>query len=218
MLGFFGSNRPQRWPPWPLIRWDIYNFYSVAEHTCIKLYRDQVPIYSTKFEFFRVDVNKDCYPCRPLIGWKTFASSSLLQRLNGIWRNYMCLKWTASILIMAYNFDSHIPLLSHGFLTRLPQASYVFLKQSSHNVPNGWLTPGTIIFSVIYGYQMIPYEEYQLLYIFLHCREPFGNTRYPPGRRNERSNCRFIWHWFYWSQQHDWRNRWQWILWTSLDA
>ena len=39
---FFGSIRKTRWPPWPLIGWDIFDFSSeTAEHNSIKLDRKQ---------------------------------------------------------------------------------------------------------------------------------------------------------------------------------
>ena len=39
---FFGLIRKTRWPPWPLIGWDIFDFFSeTAERNSTKLYRKQ---------------------------------------------------------------------------------------------------------------------------------------------------------------------------------
>ena len=40
---FFLPNRKQRWLPWPLISWDIFDFtFATLEQNCPKLYKMQV--------------------------------------------------------------------------------------------------------------------------------------------------------------------------------
>ena len=51
---FFGLIRKTRWPPWPMIGWDIFDFSSeTAERNSTKLDRKQDLKASTKFVFFK---------------------------------------------------------------------------------------------------------------------------------------------------------------------
>ena len=49
---FFGPIGKTRWPPWPLIGWDIFDFSSeTAERNSTKLDRNKISTCSTKFVF-----------------------------------------------------------------------------------------------------------------------------------------------------------------------
>ena len=82
---FFGPIGKTRWPPWPLIGWDIFDFSSgTAERNSTKLDRKQVSTSSTKFVFSGRSEKQDGHPGLWLA--ETF-STSPLKRLNGIQRN-----------------------------------------------------------------------------------------------------------------------------------
>ena len=69
---FFRPIGKTRWPPWPLIGWDIFDIFSeTAERNLTKLDRKQD--INTLFQFcvFRAD-KKPRWPPRPLIGWDNF--------------------------------------------------------------------------------------------------------------------------------------------------
>ena len=73
---FFGPIGKTRWPPWPLIGWDIFDFSSVtAERNSSKLDRKKISKSSTKFVFFG-PIGKTRWPPWPLIGWDIFDFSS----------------------------------------------------------------------------------------------------------------------------------------------
>ena len=79
---FFGPIRKTRWPPWPLIGWDIINFFSeTAERNSTKLNRMQDLNVLYQVCVFR-PIGKTRWPPWPLIGWNFF--SSPLKLLNGI--------------------------------------------------------------------------------------------------------------------------------------
>ena len=70
---FFGPIGKSRWPPWPLIGWDIFDFYSeTAEWNITKLDRPvKISTSSTKFVFYG-PIGKTRWPPWPLIGWDIF--------------------------------------------------------------------------------------------------------------------------------------------------
>ena len=67
-----------RWPPWPLIDWDIFDFSSeTTERNSTKLDRKQDlnVLYQTKFVFFG-PIGKTKWPPWPVMGWDIFDFSS----------------------------------------------------------------------------------------------------------------------------------------------
>ena len=85
---FFGPIGKTRWPPWPLIGWDIFDFSS---ETAVPLNRIQwnltgskISMSSTKFVFLGRSEKQDGRPGLWLA--ETFSTSSL-KPLNGIQRN-----------------------------------------------------------------------------------------------------------------------------------
>ena len=73
---FFGPIRKTRWPPWPLIGWDIFDFFSeTAEQNSTKLDRKQDFNALYQVCVFRAD-RKTRWPPWPLIGWDIFDFSS----------------------------------------------------------------------------------------------------------------------------------------------
>ena len=83
---FFGMIRKTRWPPWPLIGWDIFDFYSeTAERNSMKLDRKE-------------DLNVLCQVCVfgpigktrwlpwPLIGWDIFDFWNRWTEFNETWQ------------------------------------------------------------------------------------------------------------------------------------
>ena len=73
---FFGPIGKTRWPPWPLICWDIFDFFSeTAERIQRNLTGSNISKSSTKFVFFG-PIEKTRWPPWPLIGWDIFDFSS----------------------------------------------------------------------------------------------------------------------------------------------
>ena len=73
---FFGSIGKTRWPPWPLIGWDIFDFSSeTAELNLTKLDRKEDLNVLYKVSVFRAD-RKTRWPHWPLIGWDILDFSS----------------------------------------------------------------------------------------------------------------------------------------------
>ena len=75
---FFGPIRKTRWPPWPLIGWDIFEFSSeTAEQnsTILDRTQDVNVLYQVCGFFFRL-IGKTRWPPWPLIGWHIFDFSS----------------------------------------------------------------------------------------------------------------------------------------------
>ena len=73
---FFGSVGKTRWPPCPLIGWDIFDFSSeTAERIQWNLIGSKISKTSTKFVFFG-PIGKTRWPPWPLIGWDIFEFSS----------------------------------------------------------------------------------------------------------------------------------------------
>ena len=73
---FFGPIGKSRWPPWPLICRDIFDFSSeTAERNSTKLAGSKISTSSTKFVFFG-SIGKTRWPPWPLICWDIFDLSS----------------------------------------------------------------------------------------------------------------------------------------------
>ena len=83
---FFGPIRKTRWPPWPLIGWDIFDFSSeTAEGNSTKLDRKQDPNILYQVCVFRADQkNKKAALASD---WLRHFSTSPLKMLNGIQQN-----------------------------------------------------------------------------------------------------------------------------------
>ena len=74
---FFGPIGKTRWPPWPLIGWDIFDFSSeTAKRNSTKLDRKQDLNALYQVCVFRADQKKTRWPPWPLIGWDIFDFSS----------------------------------------------------------------------------------------------------------------------------------------------
>ena len=74
---FFGLIGKLRWPPWPLIGWDIFDFSSeTAEGNLTKLDMKQDLNVLYQVCVFRADRKKTRWPPWPLIGWDIFDFSS----------------------------------------------------------------------------------------------------------------------------------------------
>ena len=83
---FFGPIRKTRWPPWPLIGWDIFDFSSeTAERNSTKLDWKQDLIVLYQVFVFRADRKKQ--DGRPGLWLAETFSTSPLKLLNGIQRN-----------------------------------------------------------------------------------------------------------------------------------
>ena len=75
-LVFFGPIGKTRWPSWPLIGWDIFDFSSeTAERNSMKLNRKQDLNILYQVSVFR-PIRKTRWPPWPLIGWDIFDFSS----------------------------------------------------------------------------------------------------------------------------------------------
>ena len=72
---FFGPIRKTRWPPWPLVGWDIFNFSETAERNSTKLDRKQDLKALYQVCVFRAD-RKNKMAAWPLIGLDIFDLSS----------------------------------------------------------------------------------------------------------------------------------------------
>ena len=73
---FFGPIGKSRWPPWPLIGWDIFDFSSeTAERNSLKLDRKQDLNVLYQVWVFGL-IGKTRWPPWPLIGWDIFDFSS----------------------------------------------------------------------------------------------------------------------------------------------
>ena len=73
---FLRPIKKTKWPPWPLIGWDIFDFSSEnAEPNSTKLDRSKISKSSTKFCVFCA-IAKTRWPSWPLIGWDIFNFSS----------------------------------------------------------------------------------------------------------------------------------------------
>ena len=69
LIGLIGKTR---WPPWSLIVWDIFDFFSeTAEQNSMKVTGSKISTSSTKFVFFG-PIGKTRWPPWPLIGWDIF--------------------------------------------------------------------------------------------------------------------------------------------------
>ena len=83
---FFGPIGKTKWPPWPLICWDIFDFSSeTAERNSAKLDRKQALNAFYHVCVFPANQEKTKWPPWPLIGWDIFDFSS--ETVKGIWRN-----------------------------------------------------------------------------------------------------------------------------------
>ena len=79
---FFGPIWKTRWPPWPLIGWDIFDFSSeTAERNSTKLDRKEDLHVLYQVVFFR-PIRKTRWPPWRLIGWDIFDFSSETAELN----------------------------------------------------------------------------------------------------------------------------------------
>ena len=80
---FFGPVRKTRWPPWPLIGWDIFWTSPLKPLNGIQrnLTGSKISMSSTKFVFFG-PFRKTRWPPWPLIGWDIFDFSSETAELN----------------------------------------------------------------------------------------------------------------------------------------
>ena len=73
-----------RRPPWPLIGWDIFDFFfEIAEQNSTKLDRKQTPYVLYQVCVFRAD-RKTRWPPQPLIGWDIFDFFSETAERNSI--------------------------------------------------------------------------------------------------------------------------------------
>ena len=85
-LCFFGPIRKTKWPPWPLIGWDIFDFSSeTAEPNAMKLDRKQDLNALYQVCVFLADRKKQ--DGRPGLWLAETSSTSPLKPLNGIQRN-----------------------------------------------------------------------------------------------------------------------------------
>ena len=81
---FFGSIGKTRWPSWPLIGWDIFDFSSeTAELNSTKLDRKQDLNVLYQVVFFG-PIEKTKWPPWPLIGWDIFDFSSETAERNSM--------------------------------------------------------------------------------------------------------------------------------------
>ena len=83
---FFMPIGKTKWPPWPLIGWDIFDFSSeTAERNSAKLDRKQALNVFYHVCVFQANREKTKWPPWPLIGWDIFDFSS--ETVKGIRRN-----------------------------------------------------------------------------------------------------------------------------------
>ena len=83
---FFGPIGKTRWPPWPLIGWDIFDFFSeTAEQNSIKLYRKQDLNVLYQVCVFQADQKNKMAVLAS--DWLRHFGTSSLKPLNGIQRN-----------------------------------------------------------------------------------------------------------------------------------
>ena len=79
---FFGPIKKTKWPPWPLIGWDVFYFSSETdEWNSTKLKWSKISTFSTKFVCFG-PIRKTRWPPWPLIGWDIFNFSSEMAEQN----------------------------------------------------------------------------------------------------------------------------------------
>ena len=75
---FFGPIGKTKWPPWPLIGWDIFDFSEeTAERNLTKLDRKQALNVFYHVCVFQANREKARWPPWPLIGWDIFDFSSV---------------------------------------------------------------------------------------------------------------------------------------------
>ena len=76
-LCFSGQSGKTKWPPWPLIGWDDFDFSSetAERNSNWNLIGSKISTPSTKFVFFRW-IGKTKWPPRPMICWDIFNFSS----------------------------------------------------------------------------------------------------------------------------------------------
>ena len=83
---FFGPIGKTRWPPWPLIGRDIFDFSSGTTEPKWNLIGGKISMPSTKFVFFG-PIGKTKWPPWPLIGWDIFdfslETTEIQQNLTG---------------------------------------------------------------------------------------------------------------------------------------
>ena len=70
-----------RWPPWPLIGWDIYDFSEMLNRIQQNLTGSTLLMSSTKFVFFG-PIWKTRWPPWPLIGWEILDFSDETAKRN----------------------------------------------------------------------------------------------------------------------------------------
>ena len=86
---FFGSIGKTRWPPWPLIDWYIFDFFSeTSERNSMKLDRKQDLNVLYQIVFFG-PIGNTRWPSWPLIGWDIFDFSSEIGEGNSTKLNRM---------------------------------------------------------------------------------------------------------------------------------
>ena len=86
---FFGSIGKTRWPPWPLIGWYIFDFFSeTSERNSMKLDRKQDLNVFYQIVFFG-PIGNTRWPPWPLIGWDIFDFSSEIGEGNSTKLNRM---------------------------------------------------------------------------------------------------------------------------------
>ena len=91
---FFGPIGKTRWPPWPLIYWDIFDFSSeTAVWNSTKLDWKQDLNVLNQVCVFRADRKKTKWPHWPLIGWDIFDFSSETALASDWLRNFRLLLW-----------------------------------------------------------------------------------------------------------------------------
>ena len=79
-LCFSGRSEKTRWPPWPLIGWNIFDFFLKPLNGFPRnLTGSKVLTSSTKFVFFG-PIGKTRWPPWPLIDWDIFDSSETAER------------------------------------------------------------------------------------------------------------------------------------------
>ena len=82
---FFGQIGKTRWPPWPLIGWDIFDFSETAERNSTKLDRKQD--LKALYQVYVFSGRSEKQDGRPGLWLAETFSTSPLKPLNGIQRN-----------------------------------------------------------------------------------------------------------------------------------
>ena len=82
---FFAPIGKTRWPPWPLIGWDIFDFSETAERNSTKLDRKQNLNVLYQVCVFR-PIGKTRWPPWPLIGWDIFNFCNLWTEFKETWQ------------------------------------------------------------------------------------------------------------------------------------